>query len=218
VFEEIWGVIMSIKGFLKGGSLLVSVMLLAACSAGTLPTSEAKGPSKAETGSYTYLIGPGDSLDIFVWRNPEISNAVTVRPDGKITSPLVEELQASGRTASQLARDMEEVLGTYIKDPIVTVTVTNFIGPYSEQIRIVGEAANPQAIPFREKMTALDVMIAVGGLTEFAAGNRASIIRVEEGEQQQYRVKLEDLLRKGDIQANVDMQPGDVLIIPESFF
>ena len=209
---------MSINELVKGGLLFVSVVFLAACSAGTLPTSGAQGPSMAETGDYTYLIGPGDSLNIFVWRNPEISNSVTVRPDGKITSPLVEELQASGKTAAQLARDMEEVLGTYIKEPIVTVTVTDFVGPYSEQIRIVGEAANPQAIPFREHMTALDVMIEVGGLTEFAAGNNAAILRVVDGEQKQYRVKLKDLLRKGDIQANVDMKPGDVLIIPESFF
>jgi len=172
----------------------------------------------AKTGDYTYLIGPGDSVNFFVWRNPEISNTVTVRPDGKITAPLVEELVASGKTPEQLARDVEEVLSTYIKEPIVTVMVSGFIGPYSEQIRIVGEAANPQAIPYREKMTALDVMIAVGGLTEFAAGNRASIIRVVDGEQKAYQVKLRDLLRKGDITANVDMKPGDVLIIPESFF
>jgi len=209
---------MSIKELLKGGSLFVSLMLLAACSAGTLPTSGPQGLSKAETGGYTYMIGPGDSLNIFVWRNPEISNVVTVRPDGKITSPLVEELQAAGRTPAQLARDVEEVLSTYIKEPIVTVMVGSFVGPYAQQIRIVGEAANPKAIPYREKMTALDVMIAVGGLTEFAAGNRAAIVRVVDGEQQQYQVRLKDLLRKGDIRANVDMKPGDVLIIPESFF
>jgi len=172
----------------------------------------------AKTGDYTYLIGPGDSVNIFVWRNPEISNSVTVRPDGKITSPLVEELLASGKTPEQLARDVEEVLSTYIKEPIVTVMVSGFVGPYSEQIRIVGEAANPQAIPYREKMTALDVMIAVGGLTEFAAGNRASVVRVVDGEQKAYQIKLNDLLRNGDINANVDMKPGDVLIIPESFF
>ena len=164
------------------------------------------------------MIGPGDSVNIFVWRNPEISNSVIVRPDGKITSPLVEELKASGKTPAQLARAVEEVLSVYIKEPIVTVIVGGFVGPYSEQVRIVGEAANPQAIPFRENMTALDVMIAVGGLTEFAAGNRAAIIRVVDGEQLQYEVKLRDLLRKGDITANVDIKPGDVLIIPESFF
>jgi len=212
---------MSVKELVKGGLLFVSVMFLAACSTfsgSPLPTSVVQESSMAKTGDYTYLIGPGDSVNIFVWRNPEISNSVTVRPDGKITSPLVEELHASGKTPAQLARDVEEVLSTYIKEPIVTVMVGGFVGPYSEQVRIVGEAANPQAIPYRERMTALDVMIAVGGLTEFAAGNSASIVRVVDGEQQQYQVKLRDLLRKGDIEANVDMKPGDVLIIPESFF
>lgn len=212
---------MKVKELVKGGLLLIGVVFLAACSSfngGSLPSSVVQESSMAKSGDYTYLIGPGDSVTIFVWRNPEISNSVTVRPDGKITSPLVEELLASGKTPAQLARDVEEVLGTYIKEPIVTVMVGDFVGPYSEQIRIVGEAANPQAIPYREKMTALDVMIAVGGLTEFAAGNRASVVRVVDGEQQTYHVKLDDLLRKGNISANVDMKPGDVLIIPESFF
>lgn len=212
---------MKVKELVKSGLLFIGATFLAACSSfngDTLPNSVVKPSSMAETGDYTYLIGPGDSVNIFVWRNPEISNSVTVRPDGKITTPLVEELAASGKTPEQLARDIEEVLGTYIKEPIVTVMVSGFVGPYSEQIRIVGEAANPQAIPFRENMTALDVMIAVGGLTEFAAGNRASIVRVVDGEQRTYQVRLKDLLRKGDINANVDMNPGDVLIIPESFF
>ncbi|EGH00199.1 Polysaccharide export protein [gamma proteobacterium IMCC2047] len=212
---------MNVKELVKGGLLVVCATVLAACSSfngGSLPSSVVQESSMAKSGDYTYLIGPGDSVNIFVWRNPEISNSVTVRPDGKITSPLVEELQASGKTPEQLARDVEDVLSTYIKEPIVTVMVGGFVGPYSEQIRIVGEAANPQAIPFREKMTALDIMIAVGGLTEFAAGNRASIVRVVDGEQKTYQVKLNDLLRKGDINANVDMKPGDVLIIPESFF
>jgi len=212
---------MRIKELVKGGLLLIGAIFIAACSSFSgdpLPGSVVQESSMAKTGDYTYLIGPGDSVSFFVWRNPEISNSVTVRPDGKITAPLVEELVASGKTPEQLARDVEEVLSTYIKEPIVTVMVSGFIGPYSEQIRIVGEAANPQAIPYREKMTALDVMIAVGGLTEFAAGNRASIVRVVDGEQKAYQVKLRDLLRKGDINANVDMKPGDVLIIPESFF
>jgi len=212
---------MRIKALVKGGLLLIGMMFLAACSSysgGPLPSSVVQESSMAKTGDYTYLIGPGDSLNIFVWRNPEITNTVIVRPDGTITSPLVEELRASGKTPAQLARDVEEVLSIYLKEPIVTVIVGGFVGPYSEQIRIVGEAANPQTIPYREHMTALDVMIAVGGLTDFAAGNRAAIVRVVDGEQQQYQVKLEDLLRKGDIRANVDMKPGDVLIIPESFF
>lgn len=212
---------MTVKSLVKSSLLTVGVIMLAACSlggGGQLPVSVVNESSMAKTGDYTYLIGPGDSVNIFVWRNPEISNSITVRPDGKITSPLVEELQASGKTPAQLARDVEEVLSTYIKEPIVTVMVGGFVGPYSEQIRIVGEAANPQAIPYRERMTALDVMIAVGGLTDFAAGNRATIVRVVDGQQEEYQVKLKDLLRKGDITANVDMKPGDVLIIPESFF
>ncbi|MEZ5525440.1 MAG: polysaccharide export protein [Pseudomonadales bacterium] len=212
---------MDMKKIAKGYALLVGMALLVGCASNggkTLPSSVVQESSMAKTGDYTYQIGPGDSVNIFVWRNPEISNTVTVRPDGKITTPLVEELQASGKTPTQLARDIEEILATYIKEPIVTVIVGDYAGPYSEQIRIVGAAANPQAIPYKEQMTALDVMIAVGGLTEFAAGNRARIVRVVDGERKEYRVRLKDLLRGGDITANVDMKPGDVLIIPESFF
>ena len=210
------------SGFLGFRAVLfiLSALLLAGCASnvGTLPSASPKEPYTTSPDDYTYLIGPGDSVQIFVWRNPEVSNSVTVRPDGKITSPLVEELEASGKTPAQLARDIEEVLSVYIKEPIVTVIVGGFIGPYSEQIRIVGEATNPQAIPYREDMTLLDVMIAVGGLTDFAAGNRASIVRVVNGEQREYRVRLTSLVRNGNISANVDMLPGDILIIPESFF
>jgi len=141
-----------------------------------------------------------------------------VRPDGKITMPLVEDLPASGKTPTELARDTEAVLATYIRDPVVTVIVTGFVGPYSQQVRVVGEAVNPQAIAYREKMSVLDVMIAVGGLTEFAAGNRASIVRRVGGEPQQFGVRLDDLIREGDISANVTMLPGDTLIIPETWF
>ena len=144
--------------------------------------------------------------------------AVPVRPDGKITTPLVEDLPASGKTASQLARDIEKALAKYIQEPIVTVIVTEFVGPYSEQVRVIGEAAKPQALPYRENMTVMDVMIAVGGITDFADGNRASVIRNSEGSQEQFSVRLEDLLRDGDISANVFMRPGDVLVIPESYF
>jgi len=168
--------------------------------------------------SWDYLIGPGDSIEIIVWRNPEISMTVPVRPDGKITTPLVEDLLASGKTATQLARDIEETLSKYIQEPVVTVIVTNFVGPYSEQIRVIGEAAQPQALPYRESMSLMDVLIAVGGITDFAAGNRASIIRVVDGEQKQFRVRLNDLIRDGDISANVQMKQGDILVIPESFF
>lgn len=165
-----------------------------------------------------YQIGPGDVLNIFVWRNPEISTSVPVRPDGKISTPLVEDMVAVGKTPSRLARDMEEVLAKYIKSPSVNVIVTQFQGTFDEQIRVVGQAANPQTIPYREGMTVLDVMIAVGGLGEFAAGNRAKLVRKVNGETTEYRVRLNDLLDKGKIEHNVLMKPGDVLIIPESFF
>jgi polysaccharide export outer membrane protein len=165
-----------------------------------------------------YLIGPGDSVNIIVWRNPEVSLTVAVRPDGKITTPLVEDLQASGRTSSELARDIEKALGKFIQQPVVTVIVTGFVGPYSEQIRVIGEAAKPQALPYRLGMSLMDVLIAVGGITEFAAGNKASIIRVKDGKQHTVPVRLADLLKNGDISANVSMRPGDVLLIPESFF
>ncbi len=165
-----------------------------------------------------YLIGPGDSVNIIVWRNPEVSLTVAVRPDGKITTPLVEDLPASGKTSTELARDIEQALGKFIQQPVVTVIVTNFSGPYAQQIRVIGEAAKPQALPYRLGMSLMDVLIAVGGITDFAAGNKASIIRIKDGKQQKMRVRLNDLLKDGDISANVAMRPGDVLLIPESFF
>jgi polysaccharide biosynthesis/export protein len=165
-----------------------------------------------------YLVGPGDTVNIQVWRNPELSMSVPVRPDGKITTPLVEDLPASGRTPTQLAREIEIALAKYIQSPVVTVIVTGFVGPYSEQIRVIGQAARPQALPYRENMTLMDVMIAVGGITDFAAGNKASILRVTDGRSQQLAVRLVDLVRWGDLSANVAMRPGDVLVIPQSFF
>ncbi|MBK5936127.1 MULTISPECIES: XrtA/PEP-CTERM system exopolysaccharide export protein [Halorhodospira] len=165
-----------------------------------------------------YIIGPGDTLTISVWRNPELSMSVPVRPDGQISTPLVEDLQASGVTPTQLARAMEDELANYLRDPVVTVIVTGFAGPYERQIRVIGQAAQPQALQYRENMTVMDVLIAVGGMTDFAAGNRAVIVRQENGRRTEYRVRLDDLLNAGDIRANVDMVPGDILIIPERFF
>ena len=173
---------------------------------------------KVAVPTHEYLIGPGDNLNILVWRNPEISMSVPVRPDGKITTPLVEDLPASGKTPSQLARNIEKALSKYIQDPIVTVIVTGFVGPYSEQIRVIGQATKPQALPYRDNMTLVDVLITVGGLTEFADGNAARIIRRVNGKQQQFAVRLRNLIDDGDMSANVPMRPGDVLIIPESFF
>lgn len=183
-----------------------------------LATSKGISPSTTNPSSYNYLIGPGDNLQIFVWRNPEVSTSVVVRPDGKITTPLVEDLQVSGKTPTAVARDIEKSLARFIKDPMVTVMVNGFVGPYSEQIRVVGEAARPQALPYRQRMTLLDVMIAVGGLTPYASGNHASIVRIVGGEERQYSVRIDDLIKDGDISANVDMLPGDTLIIPESWF
>ena len=163
------------------------------------------------------MIGPLDTVNIVVWRNPELSMSVPVRPDGLISTPLVEDLPALGRNPAQLARDLEKALSKYIRDPVVTVIVNNFNGPTSEQIRIIGEAARPQAVAYRQNMTVLDVMIAVGGLTDFADGNKAVLVRGSE-KGKQYSVRLGDLVRRGDISANVDMRPGDVLIIPQSWF
>ena len=165
-----------------------------------------------------YLIGPGDSISINVWRNPEVSQTVPVRPDGKITAPLVEDLPASGKTPSQLARDIEKALARYIQQPAVSVVVNGFVGTYDQQIRVIGQAAKPQSLPYRRDMSLMDVLIAVGGVTEFAAGNRASIVRKVDGKQEKLPVRLSDLIKDGDISANVRMWPGDILIIPESFF
>jgi polysaccharide export outer membrane protein len=165
-----------------------------------------------------YLIGAGDVVNINVWRNPEVSLSVPVRPDGRITTPLVEDLQAAGRTSTQLARDIEKALEKYIQQPMVTVIVTSFVGPYSQQIRVIGEAARPQALPYRQGMSVMDLMIAVGGITDFAAGNKATIIRTVDGERRTVPLRLQDLLRKGDISANVPVLPGDVLVIPEGWF
>jgi polysaccharide export outer membrane protein len=166
---------------------------------------------------YKYLIGAGDTLSVIVWRNPDLSMTVSVRPDGTITLPLAEDLPAAGKDPTAVARVVERALAKYIRDPVVTIVVTQFGGPYSEQIRVIGQATKPQALPYRANMTLLDVMIAVGGITDFAAGNRSNILRTSEGNKL-YRVRLDDLLRYGDISANVAVKPGDVLIIPESWF
>jgi polysaccharide export outer membrane protein len=174
-------------------------------------------PPLAASPDYNYVIGPGDTVNITVWRNPELSMSVPVRPDGKITGPLVEDMPVMGKDATTIAREMEKVISKFVRDPVVTVIVTNFVGPYSEQIRIIGEAARPQALAYRQKMSLLDVMIAVGGITAYADGNAATILRSSEGNRQ-YSVRLKDLLRRGDVSANVEMKPGDVLIIPQSWF
>jgi polysaccharide export outer membrane protein len=188
-------------------------MLLAACSSNSYPPA----PSSSATSDYKYLIGPLDVVNIIVWRNPELSMAVPVRPDGRINTPLVEDVPALGKNPAELARELEKALSKFIRDPVVTVIVNNFNGPTTEQIRIIGEAAKPQAVAYRQDMTLLDVMIVVGGLTDFADGNKSVLIRGAENGKQ-YSVRLRDLVRRGDISANVDMRPGDILIIPQSWF
>lgn len=197
-------------------SVCFGLLIVAGCSGPTAQLPPVETQTRAEAAAY--VIGPLDTLDVFVWRNPEISTTAVVRPDGRVTLPLVEDLDAAGKTPNDLAREIEGTLSRFILDPFVTVTVSNFVGPFDRQIRIVGEAAEPQAIPFRDNMTVLDVMISVGGLTEFAAGNRTTLIRDVEGERQEYRLRLDDLLRDGDISANVAVMPGDVIIVPETFF
>ena len=187
--------------------------------------------------SWKYTIGPGDEVDVFVWRYPEVSTTVPVRPDGFITAPLLEDIAAAGKTPTELARDLEEQLAVYLRDPLVTVIVKNFVGVYPEQIRVLGTGLNaggygggygggsgggtntkPLALPYTDGMTLLDLMIKVGGISDFAAGNSAILTRFEEGVQKQYTVRLDDLLRDADLSANTDMRPGDILIIPESWF
>ena len=209
-FGTFWHLIRSSRGL----PLAAGLMLLAGCSSAP-PYPEA--PTLAASPDYLYKIGPMDSVNVSVWRNPELSMSVTVRPDGKITAPLIEDLPALGKDPTTLARDIERVLSKYVRDPIVTVIVGGFVGPYPEQIRVLGEASKPQAIPYKQGMTMLDLMIAVGGLTDFADGNKASIIRTSEGGRR-YSVRLGDLIKRSDISANVDVKPGDILLIPQSWF
>lgn len=191
---------------------MLAGMVLVGCASSFPPA-----PKSAASTDYNYHIGPGDTVNIVVWRNPELSMSVPVRPDGKLASPLIEDLPAIGKHPTALARDIEQALSKFIRDPVVTVIVTQFVGPYSEQIRVVGEAAKPQVLPYKQAMTLLDVMIAVGGMTDFADGNEASILRPADGNQQ-YSVRIKDLIKRGDVSANVEMKPGDVLIIPRSWF
>jgi polysaccharide export outer membrane protein len=166
-----------------------------------------------------YLIGPSDQLSINVWHQPELSSQPIVRPDGKISVPLIEDMPAAGKTPTQLGNAIATALKEYVQEPKVTVIVTNFVGPFNRQIRVIGEAARPQAIPYRHNMTVLDVMIQVGGLTEFASGNRAILTRAgENGAPERYRLRLYDLLNNGDVAANAHVMPGDVIVIPQSYF
>ncbi len=192
---------------------LIATLLLAACAT----PQYAPAPRSLGDVDYNYHIGPTDVVNVIVWRNPELSMSVPVRPDGKITTPLIDDLPVLGKTPTELERDMEKALAKYIRDPVVSVIVTNFVGPTKEQVRVIGEATKPQILPYRTGMSVLDVMIQVGGLTDFADGNGARIVRAADGGKM-YSVRLRDLIKRGDITANVDMLPGDILIIPQSWF
>ena len=201
------------------GLTLILGLFLAGCSSNsTLPPATVQNSLTTSVDNYQYLSGPNDTVGIFVWRYPELSGTFIVRPDGKITTSLVEDVVVSGKTPTQVARDMEAILSKYIRDPVVTVSVSGFIGPYSEQVRVIGAATNPKSINYNQYMTLLDLMIEVGGLTEFADGNAAKLVRVKDGRQLTYNLRLDDLIREGEIAANVDILPGDVVIIPEAWF
>lgn len=188
---------------------------LVACGGGPVVSAP---PQNSGPTTNAYLIGAGDSLEVFVWGNEELSTVVQVRPDGGISTPLVEDLEAAGKTPTELARAIEAELGEFVRSPTVTVIVQEFVGEYDRQIRVVGQATEPMSLNYRSGMSLLDVMIAVGGLSEFAAGNKSKIVRRENGNEVVINVDVKDLLNKGDMSQNVRMQPGDILIIPESVF
>jgi polysaccharide biosynthesis/export protein len=191
--------------------VIASAMILAGCS--NLPAAPIDvGPS------LSYRIGPGDALNVFVWENKDLSTTVIVDPEGRISLPLVKDMPAAGKTATQLARDIQNRLTKYVTDPVVTVMVSSFVGTYAEQIRVVGEVFKPSALPYRQGMTALDAMIAVGGLTTFAAGNRAKLVRIRGGVETSYGLRLDKLMQDGDLSFNVPLEPGDVIAIPQTYF
>jgi len=201
----------------RAAMLATLAALLTACAGGPATTS-VPAPETLLAEQSEYRIGPGDTLQVFVWNHPELTVTVPVRPDGMISTPLIAGVPAEGKTATELAKDMEKALAEYVRNPTVSIMITGFVGAYADQVRVVGQASKPQSLSYRANMTVLDVMIAVGGLADFAAGNKAVLVRTENGQQTRTTVRLRDLLDKGDISANLPMRPGDVLIIPESRF
>jgi len=209
---------------LISGWLLLSPLIVACASAPTpkpAPATTTTTPTPTTTDTKgtdsNYIIGPGDSLEVFVWRNPELSVTVPVRPDGKISTPLVEDMVAVGKTPPQLARDMEKVLSEYVRAPKVNIIVTTAASAFS-LVKVVGQVQHPSALPYREGMRVLDAILAVGGLTQFASGNRARIVRMENGKETIIHVKVADLVNSGDVRQNEPLKPGDVLVVPQSMF
>jgi polysaccharide biosynthesis/export protein len=203
------------RGVLSGSSMAVALLLASAVLAQPA-TTPAQSPAEPGSGG-EYIIGPGDTLQVFVWRNPDLTVTVPVRPDGKISTPLVEDMPAVGKTPTQLARDIEKVLAEYVRSPEVNIIVTKPASAFS-QVKVIGQVQKPQAVPYREGMTVLDAVLAVGGLAPFAAGDRTQLVRTVDGKQTQTRVKLDALLNKGDMSQNLPLRPGDVLVVPESRF
>ena len=205
-------------------SIIAMSLLLTLSGCGMAMFNSHAGPPVVEKSAAKapddYVIGSGDQLSVFVYRNPDLSEGgVAVRPDGRISTPLIEDIMAAGKTPTQLAREIESRLTKYVQDPNVTVIVRGFIGPSDRQVRVIGEATDPIAIPYRDHMTLLDIMIATKGLTKYASGNRAKIVRIEpDGKQQVIQVRLSDLIKDGDISQNIEMSPGDTLIVPQSWF
>ena len=201
-------------------AMLCSMVTGCASQAGGPPLPPANFVSTQEEPGETYVIGPMDQLTIFVWRNPELGAKVQVRPDGRITTPLITDLPAVGKTPAQLSEDIKVALSKYVTDPLVSVMVDNFQGTYSQQVRVVGATDKPASLPYRANMTLLDAMIAVGGLSQYAAGDRAKLVRFDKvsGKQKEFPLQIARLMKHGDVRANVKLEPGDVIIIPESMF
>ena len=206
-------VLSSLHRWLALPGCILTILLLGACS--TPPVPEL---NRLDLADYNYVIGPGDTMEIFVWGHEGLSTTGIVRPDGKLTTRLVEDLQASGKSPTELARDIEKVYAEYVRDPVVSVIVTGFVGVPEQQVSVIGEAAQPASVPYAQHMTLLDLMIAVGGMTEFAAGNKSVLVRKEDGQHKSYGIRLDDLLKKGDISANMALEPGDIVIISETWF
>ena len=201
------------------GSLAILMLAftgLTACGSSLPPPDTGDQATASMTGEY--LIGPGDTLEVFVWGQPDLSVTVPVRPDGRVSTPLIDDLVAVGKTPTQLAEEMQEVLSEYLRSPEVNVIVQDFVGTFGSQIRVLGQVTEPGSIPYRERMTLLDVMMEVGGLTKFAAGNRSRLVRNKDGSSEEFRVRIHDLVNKGRIDENVVMQPGDIVIVPEAVF
>lgn len=198
------------------GLAVAAGMLITGCGSTSYP--EVSASERTAQPDYQYVVGPGDTMEIFVWGNEELTTGGVVRPDGKLTTRLVEDLQASGKTSTQLAREIEQAYSEYVRQPVVSVIVNGFTGVPEQRVRVVGEATNPTGVPYSQHMTLLDLMIAVGGMTEYADGNGSVLVRMENGRQMSYGLRLDDLVKDGDISANITLMPGDIVIISESWF